>query len=299
MRASFVFSEVVTGLRRNVTMTIAMILTTAISLGMLGGGLLFVRTIDKVKASYLDDVEVTVYLTDDISANDPNCRSDACASLRQSLEGNQAVESVVYESQDQAYERFKRIFRSQPELVELARPESLPASLHVKLFDPQRSDVVVQEYGGQPGVSKIDDQNKFLERFFGLLNAGRNGTFIVALIAALAAMLLIANTIQVSAYTRRTEVGIMRLVGATRWYTQLPFLLEAVVAGVLGAILGSGGLIALKYLVLDKIINATGGAIPKVELIEVLFHVTPILLGASVVISAVTGYVTLRLYVRH
>lgn len=299
MRASFVFSEVITGLRRNVTMTIAMILTTAISLGMLGGGLLFVRTIDKMKVSYLDDVEVTVYLTEDISANDKECSAEPCASLRQSLETNQAVESVVYENRDEAYERFKRIFEGQPELVELARPEALPASLHVKLFDPQRSDVVVQEYNGQPGVAKVDDQNKFLDRFFSLLNAGRNGTFIVALIAALAAVLLIANTIQVSAYTRRTEVGIMRLVGATRWYTQLPFLLEAVVAGVLGALIGVAGLVTLKYLVLDKILAATGGAIPKIELLDVLFPVAPILIGVSVLISAFTGYVTLRLYVRH
>ncbi|WP_199434280.1 permease-like cell division protein FtsX [Qaidamihabitans albus] len=299
MRASFVFSEVITGLRRNVTMTIAMILTTAISLGMLGGGLLFVRTIDKMKVSYLDDVEVTVYLTEDISANDQNCTGEPCASIRQSLENNQAVESVVYEDRAEAYERFKRIFEGQPELVELARPEALPASLHVKLFDPARSEVLLQEYTGQPGVANVDDQNKFLDRFFNLLNAGRNGTFIVALIAALAAVLLIANTIQVSAYTRRTEVGIMRLVGATRWYTQLPFLLEAVVAGVLGAIIGLGGLVALKYVVLDRILAATGGAIPKIELIDVLFPVAPILLGVSIIISAVTGYVTLRLYVRH
>ncbi|MBK1789258.1 permease-like cell division protein FtsX [Prauserella cavernicola] len=299
MRASFVFSEVVTGLRRNVTMTIAMILTTAISLGMFGGGLLFVRTIDKMQASYLDDVEVTVYLTEDISANDQDCTGEPCASIRQSLESNQAVESVVFEDRAQAYERFQRIFEGQPELVELARPEALPASLHVKLFDPARSDVIVQEFSGQAGVANVDDQNKFLDRFFDLLNSGRNGTFIIALIAALAAVLLIANTIQVSAYTRRTEVGIMRLVGATRWYTQLPFLLEAVVAGALGAILGVAGLVALKYVALDRILEATGGAIPKIELFDVLFPVAPILLITSMLISAVTGYVTLRLYVRH
>ncbi|EIE97772.1 permease-like cell division protein FtsX [Saccharomonospora glauca] len=299
MRVSFVFSEVITGLRRNVTMTIAMILTTAISLGMFGGGLLFVRTIDKMKANYLDDVQVTIYLNDEISSTDSTCSSSTCTTLRQSLETNPAVESVVYENRDEAYKRFQEIFRGQPELVELARPESLPSSLHVKLVNPERSDVLVQEYTGMEGVYQIDDQNRFLERFFGILNAGRNGTFIIALIAALAAVLLIANTIQVSAFTRRTEVGIMRLVGATRWYTQLPFLLEAVVAGVLGAIIGTGGLIALKYLVLDSIIGATGSVIPQIELVEILFPVAPILLGTSILISAITGYTTLRLYVRH
>ncbi|WP_019819062.1 permease-like cell division protein FtsX [Saccharomonospora saliphila] len=298
MRASFVFSEVVTGLRRNVTMTIAMILTTAISLGMFGGGLLFVRTIDKMKANYLEDVEVTVYLNENISADDPDCTSTECSSLRQSLETHAAVESVVYENRDEAYERFQEIFQNEPDMMELARPDSLPASLHVKLFDPQRSDVIVQDFADREGVSKVDDQNKFLERFINLLNEGRNGTFIVALIAAAAAVLLIANTIQVSAFTRRTEVGIMRLVGATRWYTQLPFLLEAVVAGVLGSILATGGLIGLKYAVLDRLIEQVS-AIPPIALADIAFPVAPVLLLTSIVISAVTGYVTLRLYVRH
>ncbi|MCU1682142.1 MAG: cell division protein FtsX [Amycolatopsis sp.] len=299
MRASFVFSEVLTGLRRNITMTIAMILTTAVSLAMLGGGLLIVRTIDKMKTNYMADVEVAVYLVDDISANDKNCAQELCQSIRQQLENNPAVDSVVFENRDAAYERFKKIFESQPELVALARPEALPASFHVKLKDPQRSAVIVQQFTGKPGVSKVDDQNKFLDRFFNSLNTVRNITFFVALFQAVAALLLISNTIQVSAFTRRTEVGIMRLVGATRWYTQLPFLLEAVVAGLVGAVLAIVFLVVGKLVFFDSLLSATGGAIPAISMFDVLFPVTPILLAVSMLISAVTGYVTLRLYVRH
>ncbi|MEV5717993.1 permease-like cell division protein FtsX [Amycolatopsis mediterranei] len=297
MRASFVFSEVVTGLRRNVTMTIAMMLTTAVSLAMLGGGLLAVRTIDKMKANFLADVEVSVYLTDDISATDKNCTQALCQSLRTSLQSNNGVESVVFENRDQAFDRFKKIFESQPELVALTGPESLPASLHVKLKDPDRSDAIVQEYANKPGVRKVDDQKKFLDRVFNAFNGVRNMAFGAALIMAIAALLLIANTIQVSAFTRRTEVGIMRLVGATRWYTQLPFLLEAVVAGAVGAILGIIMLVLTKVSFLDAVF--TGDVFPKITTLELLFPVAPILLGVSVVISAITGYVTLRLYVRH
>ncbi|WP_410572096.1 permease-like cell division protein FtsX [Amycolatopsis sp. cmx-4-61] len=297
MRASFVFSEVVTGLRRNVTMTIAMMLTTAVSLAMLGGGLLAVRTIDKMKSNFLADVEVSVYLTDDISANDKNCTQSLCQSLRTSLQSNNGVESVVFENRDQAFDRFKKIFESQPELIALTGPESLPASLHVKLKDPDRSDAIVQEYASKPGVRKVDDQKKFLDRVFNAFNGVRNMAFGAALIMAIAALLLIANTIQVSAFTRRTEVGIMRLVGATRWYTQLPFLLEAVVAGAVGAILGIIMLIITKAGFLDSVF--TGDVFPKITMLELLFPVAPILLAVSVVISAITGYVTLRLYVRH
>ncbi|MEV4056139.1 permease-like cell division protein FtsX [Amycolatopsis sp. NPDC049688] len=297
MRASFVFSEVITGLRRNVTMTIAMMLTTAVSLAMLGGGLLAVRTIDKMKANFLADVEVSVYLTDDISAGDKNCTQALCQSLRTSLQSNNGVESVVFENRDQAFDRFKKIFESQPELIALTGPESLPASLHVKLKDPDRSDAIVQEYAGKPGVRKVDDQKKFLDRVFNAFNGVRNMAFGAALIMAIAALLLIANTIQVSAFTRRTEVGIMRLVGATRWYTQLPFLLEAVVAGAVGAVLGIIMLIITKAGFLDSVF--TGDVFPKITMLELLFPVAPILLAVSVVISAITGYVTLRLYVRH
>jgi cell division transport system permease protein len=280
-------------------MTIAMILTTAVSLAMLGGGLLIVRTIDKMKTAYMADVEVAVYLTEDISANDTNCTQSLCAGLRQQLESNPGVQSVVFENRAAAYQRFKTIFASQPELVALARPESLPASFHVKLKDPSRSGVIVQAFSGKPGVSKVDDQNKFLDRFFNSLNTVRNITFFVALFQAIAALLLISNTIQVSAFTRRTEVGIMRLVGATRWYTQLPFLLEAVVAGLVGAVLAIGFLIGGKLAFFDGLLAATGGAIPQVSMLDVLFPVAPILIAVSTVISAVTGYVTLRLYVRH
>ncbi|UOZ10179.1 permease-like cell division protein FtsX [Amycolatopsis sp. WQ 127309] len=297
MRASFVFSEVITGLRRNITMTIAMMLTTAVSLAMLGGGLLAVRTIDKMKSNFLADVEVSVYLTDDISANDKNCTQSLCESLRSDLQGNDGVESVVFENRDQAFDRFKKIFESQPELVALTGPESLPASLHVKLKDPDRSESIVQAYSTKPGVRKVDDQKKFLDRVFNAFNGVRNMAFGAALIMAIAALLLIANTIQVSAFTRRTEVGIMRLVGATRWYTQLPFLLEAVVAGAVGAILGIIMLIITKAGFLDSVF--TGDVFPKITMLELLFPVAPILLGVSVLISALTGYVTLRLYVRH
>src|SRR3712207_3151831 len=116
MRASFVFSEVVTGLRRNVTMTVAMIITTAISLGLLGGGLLIVRLIDKMGQLYYDRVEVTVFLTEDVSTGDAACTQRPCVDLRRELENTPGVESVVLESREKAYERFKQIFETQPEL---------------------------------------------------------------------------------------------------------------------------------------------------------------------------------------
>ncbi|SDD88929.1 permease-like cell division protein FtsX [Actinokineospora iranica] len=299
MRASFVFSEVVTGLRRNITMTIAMIITTAISLALLGGGLLVVRMIDKTKTLYQDKVEVSVYLTNDVSSSDNGCVNDPCRTLHSALRADPAVEDVDFENREQAYERFKRIFEAQPELVKLARPEALPASFRVKLKDPDRPEVITQTYGGRAGVDTIADQSEFLDRFFNALNGFRNITFAVALFMAIAALLLISNTVQLSAFTRRTEVGIMRLVGATRWYTQLPFLLEAMVTGLIGALLAIGLLVLAKLSFLDDVLAdpISAGVVRSVEGLDILL-VSPWLLLVALGVSATTGYVTLRLYVR-
>lgn len=299
MRASFVFSEVLTGLRRNVTMTIAMILTTAISLGMLGGGLLIVRVIDKMQAEYYDRLEVIVYLTKDVSTNDLDCSKQPCADLRQHLERTSGVQSVVYEDRQKSFDRFNQIFEAQPELRKLVTPESLPSSFRVKMSDPKLFPAIQQDFTGKPGVDRVSDQASFLDRLFGLLSGIRNATFALAMVMALAAVLLISNTIQVSAYTRRTEVGIMRLVGATRWYTQLPFLIEALVTGVVGALLAVVGLVVSKVLFVDNLLNElfSTGIIPKIGLADVAY-VSPVLVLIACGISAATGYVTLRLYVR-
>jgi cell division transport system permease protein len=299
MRASFVFSEAATGLRRNVTMTVAMIITTAISLGLLGGGLLIVRLIDKMSEVYYDRVEVAVFLTEDVSTGDVACSQQPCSDLRGDLENSPGVESVVLETREQAYARFKQIFETQPELVELARPQALPASFRVKLTDPERFSVIEKEFSNRPGVRFVKDQGMFLQRLFELLNGIRNATFAIAVVQGLAAILLISNTIQLSAYTRRTEVGIMRLVGATRWYTQLPFLIEALVAGLIGATAAIIGLMVAKLTFLDKILAGPieANIVPRLSVLDVVI-VSPILLLVAVGISAITGYVTLRLYVR-
>jgi len=299
MRASFVLSEVFTGLRRNITMTIAMIITTAISLGLLGAGLLVVQMTNKTEQIYFDRVEVAVFLTNDVSTNDPGCTGPICADLRTQLQNFPGVQSVDYESRAQAYDRFKTVFAQQPELVQLARPEALPASFRVKLNDPKRFAVINQAFGTRPGVDRVVDQAQLVQRLFSVLGGVRNAAFAIAVVQALAALLLISNMIQIAAFTRRTEVSIMRLVGATRWYTQLPFLLEAVVAGLIGSVLAIAGLFGVKSFFLDNVLKDlySSNIIGQVTTSDVLY-VAPVLAIVGIGLSAVTAYVTLRLYVR-
>jgi cell division transport system permease protein len=299
MRSDFVAREVFTGLRRNVTMTIAMVLTTAISLGLVGTGLLAVRTIDRTEQLYSDRFEVQVTLTADVSATDPDCSQPICAGLRERLETSSLVESVRFQSQQQAYEHFQELFAGQA-LADVARPQSLPATLRVRLADQEAgADAVRQAVEGQVGVRNVIDQREVVAKLFDMIGNFRDVTFALAIVQAIAALLLISNTVQVSAFTRRIEVGVMRLVGATRWYTQLPFLIEAVVTGVVGALIAVAGLLAGKYLFIDQLLAGivANGVVPPVELNDILW-VAPILVMIGGGIAAVTGYVTLRLYVR-
>ncbi|MGB3772396.1 MAG: permease-like cell division protein FtsX [Rhodococcus sp. (in: high G+C Gram-positive bacteria)] len=300
MRASFLLGEVLTGLRRNITMTIAMILTTAISLGLFGGGLLVVQMASKTQQIFLDRVEVQIFLTDDISTTDPDCASETCAAIRSDLESTPAVVSVQYLNRDDAVaDATDRVFKDQPELASLVSPESFPASFKVKLSDPERFGVINDEFAARPGVQSVLNQRDLVDRLFSVLAGVRNAAFAVAVVQAVAAVLLIANMVQIAAFTRRTEVGIMRLVGATRWYTQLPFLLEAVVASLVGAILAIAGLFTAKTAFIDSVLDDLYQAniLARITTSDVLL-VSPFLLLVGVGMATITSYITLRLYVR-
>jgi cell division transport system permease protein len=293
MRVNFVLSEVATGLRRNLTMTVAMILTTAISLGLMGTGLLIAGMISDMKEIYYDKVQVSIFLADDVT-------DEQRAAIESRLDSSPEVKSYIYESKEEAFERFQQQFSQQPELVENTPPDALPESFRVELVNPERYEVIKAEFpAGADGVDQVRDEGDFLDRLFSLLNGARNATIAVAVVQALAALLLISNTIQLAAFNRRNETNIMRLVGASRWYTQLPFILEAAVAGLIGALLAVGGLVLTKVLFVDRTLAGPikAGIIPPVDWSAIAF-IAPVIAAAGVGLAGIAAYVTLRLYVR-
>ena len=296
MRAGFLVNEVVTGLRRNVTMTIAMILTTAISIGLFGGGLLVVRLADQSRDIYLERVESQVFLNNDISAVDPTCDSPPCKALRAQIESREDVRSVRFLNKDEAYTDAITKF---PEYKDVASPDSFPASFIVKLNDPEQNQAFDAAMQGQPGVLNVLNQKDLIDRLFAVLDGLSRAAFAIAVVQAISAILLIANMVQVAAYTRRTEIGIMRMVGATRWYTQLPFLLEAVLAATIGVVLAIVGLIMVRALFLDNALDQfyKANLIARIDYADILY-IAPAMFVVGVAMAAVTAYVTLRLYVR-
>ena len=293
MRVNFVLSEVATGLRRNLTMTVAMILTTAISLGLMGTGLLIAWMISDMKEIYYDKVQVSIFLADDVT-------DEQRSTIEQELDASPEVADFIYESKEQAYARFQQQFAQQPELVENTPADALPESFRVELVNPERYPVIAEQFpNGEAGVDQVRDEGEFLDRLFSLLNGARNATIAVAVVQALAALLLISNTIQLAAFNRRNETNIMRLVGASRWYTQLPFILEAALAGLVGGLLAVTGLVLTKRLFIDETLSGPikAGIITGIDWGQIAV-VGSVITGAGVGLAAIASYVTLRLYVR-
>lgn len=300
MALKFIASEVGQGLRRNLSMTLAMIITTAVALGMLGAGLLVAMTATASQAKYDYLNEFRVYVDRSISVEDPDC-VDRCDSIRDQLEATDGVASVEYKNPDETYEEFVELFSStDPVLVESTSPDALGSRFTIILGDPTRAEAVAEELREVSGIEVVHGQGELVERVFSVLDGVRNAAFAVALVQLVATVLLIANMTQIAAYTRRKALGIMRLVGASRWYTELPFVLEAVITAVAGAVLAVGGLLAAKSVFLDRVLAEAYRAnlIERITTADILL-LAPGLIVAGAVVSAATAWVTLRLSVRH
>jgi len=333
MRAKYVLTEVFVGLWRNVTMTIAMIITMAVSLTMLGASLMLYLQVGEMKDWYYARVQVSVFLT-------PEITDQQRADLESKLKSDPAVEKVFYEDQTTAYNRFKEQFRDLPDLVKSVGPESLPASFRVTLKDPEKSAqfaTALEAAAGlnqgdtdtaaspspsasasagastgtgatnntaaaaadQPiaGIKQVVDQKKLLEKIFGIISSIQSMSLIVSVAMGVAALLLVANTIQVAAYSKRREVAVMKLVGASNWFIQAPFVLEAVFAAVLGSLLAFLALVAGKIFLMDGSLSELQQIITPIKWGTVMLML-PVLAGIGALISAVTGWVTLRAYIK-
>jgi cell division transport system permease protein len=290
-RIKYVLSEVMVGLWRNVTMTVAMIITLAVSLTMLGASLVMYQQIDTMRNYYYSKIEVSIFLKND--ATDVQQQALAAQLRNDPL----VKQPVLFETKDQAYQKFKTQFRDAPDLVKATKPDSLPASFKVKLKDPKQFDQIAAVYKTKDGVDDVLDQQRLLAKVFGVLGAAQSMALIVAIIQGVAALLLVGNTIQVAAYSRRREVAVMKLVGASNWFIQSPFVLEAMFAGIIGGVLASLALIAAKIWLINGTLKPLTSLLTPVNWDRILWMI-PIMIGIGAVVSGVTGWITLRFYIK-
>jgi cell division transport system permease protein len=302
MRAQFVLSEIGVGLRRNLTMTFAVIVSVAISLALAGGSLLAREQVSTMKGYWYDKVQVSIYLCNKNDAeSDPSCTKGAVngqqkRGIKADLEQLKIVDTVFHESSEEAYKHYKEQFKDSP-LASSLTPDQMQESYRVKLTDPTKYDVIATAFAGRAGVQEVQDQRSLLENLFNLLNGMNIAALCLMALMLIVALLLIVNTVRVSAFSRRRETGIMRLVGASSFYIQMPFILEAAIAGLIGAGLACFLLIGGKYFLINNWLQE------KIVLInfigwDAVVKVLPFIVAVGVLMPAVAAFFTLRKYLK-
>ena len=299
MRAGFLFKEVKIGLRRNLTMTFAVVITVAISLTLLGIGLLANSQVKVMKDYWYDKIEVSVFLCGTLSES-PSCASGPVSQeqrdqIKVDIEALPVVDTVYYESQSEAFTRFQERFKGSA-IAQNVTQDQLPESYRVKLKDPTQFAVMQSAFAGRPGVDSVQDQRSILEKFFKLLSVLRDGALALGLASVLTAALLISNTLRIAAFNRRRETGVMKLVGASSFSIQLPFLLEGIISAIVGWVFSTGLLSGFKLLVDSRIAPLL--SFTKFFTWSDVWVASGILLITGLVVSTVASVATLRKYLK-
>src|SRR3954453_23423628 len=285
-------SEMAIGLWRNLSMTIAVILTVAISLAGLGVAWLMRDQVNIMKDFWYGKIEVSVFL--DKGVTQP--QRDA---IRAELVQLPEVQHVYYESQQQAYVSFKQQFKEQKALVANTHESALPESFRVKHYDPKKYAIVASAVSQMDGVDQVADVNGALKKVFRFFDGIQHAALLVAVVVLIVAILLIFNTVRLAAFSRRRETGIMRLVGASDLYIQGPFVLEGALAGLVGAGLALGLLALFKLVLIDHgLKSAFGQNVTRYIGWDTVLLTYPWLTVLGVLIAGVISAITLQRYLR-
>ncbi len=255
MQLSYVFSELATGLRRNVSMTVAVVVTIFVSLTLVGMGYLLNAQAQKAEEYWGDRLQITVFMCSDVSTSSTCVDGRATAqqerAVEATLDDNPEVQTWRKESSRQAYQKWRATRDADDPLLESMRASDFPESYWVTLENPENVEAVSGAVQDLPGVGSVRDLRQVLQPIYFWISALKYGAIGVAAFLLVAAVLQVSNTIRLAAFARRKEIGIMRLVGASSIYIQLPFLLESLVAAVLGIALASGAIAAFLQLVVN------------------------------------------------
>jgi cell division transport system permease protein len=303
VRLGLILSEVGQGIRRNLSMVIAVVLVTFISLSFVGAAILLQMQIGQMKGYWYDRAQVAVYLcteyVDSANCAQAEATEEQKAFVEQQLKTEplaSLISKYAFEDHQQAYEKYLEQFGETGE-SSFVTADFLPETFWVNLNNPEQSDALVERLSGLPGVEEVLDQREYLQPIFDALNVASYTAIGVAVLMLIAAVLLIATTIRLSAFSRRRELGIMRLVGASNRFIQTPFVLEGVVASLIGSILAGAAIVSLVHFFVQGYLNAVPGTTPYVGLADALI-VVPILLVVGVGLAAMSAAIAIRRYLR-
>ncbi|MEW1722679.1 permease-like cell division protein FtsX [Streptomyces sp. NPDC093109] len=304
MRAQFVLSEIGVGLRRNLTMTFAVVVSVALSLALFGGALLMSEQVSVMKDYWYDKVNVSIFLCNkNDAATAPKCVKGAVTGqqrdqIKADLTKMDIVQSVHYETSDEAFKHYKERYGDSP-IAATITPDQMPESFRVKLKDPEKYQVVATAFAGRDGVQSVQDQRDILQNLFDLMSGMRIAALGVMALMLVIALMLIVNTVRVSAFSRRRETGIMRLVGASSFYIQMPFIMEAAFAGLIGGVVACTMLLFGRYFLIDHGL-ALADKMALVNFIgwDAVLAKLPLVLAIGLLMPAVAAFIALRKYLR-
>ncbi|CAA9339362.1 MAG: Assymetric_cell_division_FstX [uncultured Nocardioidaceae bacterium] len=273
MQLTYVFSELRTGLRRNLSMMVAVIVTMFVSLTLVGLGLLLNAQAEKAEKFWGDRLQITVFLCTDSSPGANCIDGQASAAQRraveQVLDTNPQVEKWHFETSRQAYDKWREVYTAddatQRQVVEAIKPSDLAESYWITLEDPRQFEGLKNEVSELPGVGTVRDLREVLQPIYFWIDAFKWGAIVIAGFLLLAAILQVGNTIRLAAFARRKEIGIMRLVGASSLYIQLPFLMEALFAALVGVLLAAGAIGLFLYVVVYRLLRPNSNLVAWID----------------------------------
>ncbi|GMA32007.1 permease-like cell division protein FtsX [Litorihabitans aurantiacus] len=304
-RFRFVLGEIGQGLRRNLSMAVSVVLVTFVSLTFVGAAALLQMQIGKMQGEWYDRVEVSVFLCPSGTPRVETCAGGEATpeqidEIRGVLEApamSAYIDEVFFETKEQAYEAV-RDQAGDEDWFQLLSVDQMQASFRVALVDPTQIDIVMDEVAGRTGVEEVLDQREIFEPIFLVMNRATILSVGLAVVMTVTAVLLITTTIRLSAMSRRRETEIMRFVGASNFFIQLPFMLEGALAALLGAVLATGTLwFGVRYGVEDWLSSSVGFVTDYVSTAEV-WLIAPVLAAIGIAIAAVSSLVSLSRYTK-
>jgi len=303
VRFRLILGEALSGLRRNASMVISVILVTFVSLTFVGAAMLMQMQIGKMHDYWVDRAQVQILMC--VTGSTTTTCADGVATDAQLDEVRQKLASpalagiirdVTFEDRDQAYAKVLEILGQ--DYADFVTPDQLNETFRINLVDPGKTAVIAEAFGGMNGVEQVKDELRYLDPLFSALTVA---TYIAVGIAALmliAAVLLISTTIRLSAFARRKELGIMRLVGASNRFIQAPFILEGVFAAFIGSLLASAAIVAgVRFGVEDYLKGRVDFVTSWVDLSDAAI-VVPTVIVIGVVLSAVSAGFAIRRWLR-
>ena len=286
-RISYALRETWASFRRNLTLTAAAILTSAVSLLLVGTTFLIQRAFENLLVQWRGDVEMIVFVRSDASAEQIGLIDSVLRSSPTIID----VNKLLYLNKTESYEEAKRIFVGDPVTLSLLTPESIPTQFKVVPLsdDPQLVRSLSDQYRTLPGVEAVALAEDEFQVISTLSNFIRVVTLVMSLVLLAVAVGLIWNTIRTAMFARRREIEVMKLVGATNWFIRVPFMLEGLLQGLLGGVVSCGGLWALNSAWTNGVAGFKPGTgisslvVPSGYLTSVML----ILLGIGAVVGAV------------